>query len=74
MKTSRKKQPVGKSQPQVAGRSGTSPIELPEGMLKRISQKANELWRERGYREGYALQDWLDAEAMVMEEIHEARE
>jgi hypothetical protein len=52
----------------------TNPIELPEGMWERIAQKAFELWRERGCREGYALQDWLDAEAAVMEEIHEARE
>ena len=43
-------------------------------MWERIAQKAFELWRERGCREGYALQDWLDAEAAVMEEIHEARE
>ncbi|MBI4002073.1 MAG: DUF2934 domain-containing protein [Nitrospira defluvii] len=74
MKTSAKKQPIGKSKPQVTGRSGTSTIELPDGMWERISQKAHELWRARGYREGHALQDWLDAEAMVMEEIHEARE
>ena len=51
-----------------------NPIELPDGMWERISQKAYELWRERGFREGYALEDWLDAEAIVMEEIHESRE
>lgn len=74
MRTQAKKQPISKSKSQVSGRSGTIPIELPEGMWERISQKAYELWRERGSREGYALQDWLDAEAIVMEEIHEARE
>lgn len=74
MRTQAKKQPVSKSMSQVSGRSGTIPIELSEGMWERISQKAYELWRERGSREGYALQDWLDAEAIVMEEIHEARE
>ena len=74
MKTSGKKQRVGKPKPQVTGRSGTSTIDLPAGMRERISQKAYELWRERGCREGYALQDWLDAEVLVMEEIHEARE
>jgi hypothetical protein len=49
-------------------------IELPDGMGERISKKAFELWQERGYRDGHDLEDWLDAEATVMEEIHEARE
>ena len=50
------------------------PIELPDAMWARIAQKAFELWQERGYRDGHDLEDWLDAEAIVMEEIHEARE
>ena len=50
------------------------PIELPDGMWKQIAQKAYELWEERGWREGRDLEDWFDAEAVVMEEIHEARE
>jgi len=50
------------------------PIELPDGMWERSSRKAFELWQERGYRDGRDLEDWLDAEAIVMEEIHEARE
>jgi hypothetical protein len=49
-------------------------IELPEGMRDRIANKAFELWQARGCRDGYDLEDWLDAEAIVMEEIHEARE
>lgn len=49
-------------------------IELPDAMRERISKKAFELWQERGYRDGYDLEDWLDAEAIVMEAIHEARE
>jgi uncharacterized protein YukE len=49
-------------------------IELPVGMWERVSQKAFELWQDRGYRDGHDLEDWLDAEAIVMEEIHEARE
>jgi hypothetical protein len=50
------------------------PIELPDGMWERISQKAYELWEQRGRSEGNAFQDWLDAEEIVMGEIHEARE
>jgi hypothetical protein len=49
-------------------------IELPDGMRERISRKAYELWQERGYRDGQDFENWLDAEAIVMEEIHEARE
>jgi hypothetical protein len=49
-------------------------IELPDGMWNRIAAKAYELWEARGRREGLALQDWLDAEQIVMDEIHEARE
>jgi hypothetical protein len=50
------------------------PIERPNGMRDRISKKALELWQDRGYRDGHDFEDWLDAEAIVMEEIHEARE
>ena len=51
-----------------------NPIELPDGMRDRIAAKAYELWHERGCREGRDLEDWFDAETIVMEEIHEARE
>ncbi|MFZ3013880.1 MAG: DUF2934 domain-containing protein [Nitrospira sp.] len=50
------------------------PSELPDGMWERISQKAYELWEQRGRSEGNAFQNWLDAEEIVMGEIHEARE
>jgi hypothetical protein len=49
-------------------------IELQGGKRERIAKKAFELWQDRGYRDGHDLEDWLDAEAIVMEEIHEARE
>ena len=63
-----------KAQPARAIRRTENPIELPEGMWERISRKAYELWEQRGRQEGNALRDWLDAEEIVMEEIHEARE
>ncbi|HEX5545477.1 MAG TPA: DUF2934 domain-containing protein [Nitrospira sp.] len=50
------------------------PLELPGGKWERISRKAYELWEQRGRQEGNALRDWLDAEEIVMEEIHETRE
>lgn len=48
--------------------------EAPEGLWERIASKAYELWEQRGRPEGHALRDWLEAEEIVMEEIHEARE
>lgn len=54
--------------------SAQTPIELPEGTWERIRKKAYELWEQRGRQDGQALRDWLDAEEIVMEEIHEARE
>ena len=52
-------------------RSEERSIELPESMWQRIAAKAHALYEERGRREGYALQDWLDAEYIVNEEIYE---
>ena len=46
----------------------------PEGRWERIATKAHELWEQRGCRHGHDLEEWLDAEAVVREEIHEARE
>ncbi len=54
--------------------SERKPIELPSGMWERIAEKAYELYEQRGRQEGRALDDWFEAEAIVMEEIHEARE
>ncbi|MBX3330646.1 MAG: DUF2934 domain-containing protein [Nitrospira sp.] len=63
-----------KGRPTSAASRAKKPIESPDGMWERISRKAYELWEQRGRQEGGALRDWLDAEGIVMEEIHEARE
>jgi len=44
---------------------------LPEGTWQRISDKAYELYERRGRHEGHALQDWLDAENIVLGQIFE---
>jgi hypothetical protein len=62
------------SAPRLSPAEQKRPIELPDGMWDRIAKKAYELWEERGRREGSHLDDWFDAETIVMEEIHEARE
>lgn len=68
------KRKPAKSGGKATGRLSSKTIELPEGMWERIRQKAYELWVARGGGEGEALRDWLEAEEIVMEEIHEARE
>ena len=44
---------------------------LPEGTWQRIADQAYGFYEQRGRREGYALQDWLDAENMVLGQIFE---
>ena len=65
-----------KKKPSTRSSLAASPqtVELPDGMWERISQKAFELWQERGCRDGHELEDWFDAKTIVMEEIHEDRE
>ena len=48
-----------------------TPMWLPEGTWQRIADKAYGLYEQRGRREGYALQDWLDAENIVLGQLFE---
>ncbi len=50
-----------------------TPMWLPEGTWQRIAEKAYELYEQRGRRESCALEDWLDAEKLVLGEFIEAR-
>jgi DUF2934 family protein len=69
-----KKSRTAKASPTGSRVRSEKPIELPEGTWDRIRVKAHELWEARGRGEGNDLQNWLDAEEIVMEQIHEARE
>ena len=51
---------------------GLEDVWVPQSTWQRIADKAYELYEERGRCEGYALQHWLDAEHLVMEEIYES--
>jgi hypothetical protein len=61
---------TGKRKPSMRSPLAASPkpIGLPEGMWERISQKAFELWQDRGYREGHD-RGLARCRAIVMEEI-----
>ena len=67
--TQREETVSGEFEPTVASGLSGATIELPDGMGADLAESLRAL-EEWGCREGYALQDWLDAEAVVMEEIH----
>jgi len=47
-----------------------TPSRLPgEDRLVLTANRAYELYRERGYRDGCALEDWLEAEREVLSQI-----
>lgn len=46
----------------------------PEGRVERIAAKAYELWEQRGCRHGHDLEDWCDAEGLVIETRHDVPE
>lgn len=44
----------------------SQPVSSRDDAQARITDRAHELYAERGYREGYALDDWLEAEREVL--------
>jgi hypothetical protein len=44
----------------------SQPVSPCDDLHIRIAQRAYELHAERGYREGYALDDWLEAEREIL--------
>ncbi|WP_455389877.1 DUF2934 domain-containing protein [Petrachloros mirabilis] len=58
----RKKQDLPAAVPEIA----REPVHSCEDLHDRISRRACALHAERGYRDGCALQDWLDAEREIV--------
>jgi hypothetical protein len=50
----------------VAPEVAQEPVHYCKDLPGRISQRAHALYVERGYRDGCALQDWLDAEREIL--------
>ncbi|BCA54925.1 hypothetical protein W02_20650 [Nitrospira sp. KM1] len=48
-------------------------VERPDRIQDRISNVAYHLWEQRGCQEGDSVRNWLDTEAIVMEQIREAK-
>lgn len=62
----------GGAQPATKAASAQKFMVWSEDRRERIATKAYELWEQRGCRHGYDLEDWLDAEALVIQSLHEA--
>jgi hypothetical protein len=52
--------------PATLSRQTVSPCDDPHIL---IAKRAYELYSERGYRHGYALDDWLDAEREIISQF-----
>jgi hypothetical protein len=61
-------QPTGPS----AQKPHTLPLSPRDGLHVLIAKRAYELYGERGYRGGSALDDWLDAEREILSQISPA--
>ena len=44
----------------------SQPVSPCDDLQVRIAQRAYELHAERGYRQGYALEDWVEAEREIL--------
>lgn len=44
----------------------SQPLSPCDDLQARIAKRAYEIHGERGYRQGYALQDWVDAEREIL--------
>ncbi len=51
-----------------AGRT-RQPVSICDDLHILIAKRAYELYGQRGYRHGYAIDDWLDAEREILSQI-----
>lgn len=61
-------QSISKPEPAVSEKEPVrcQPVSPCDDLHVRIAQRAYELHAERGYREGHALDDWLEAEREIL--------
>ena len=66
-----RKAPTPQQQPKVqpAQKPHAPPLSPCEDLHVLIAKRAHELYGERGYRGGSALDDWLDAEREILSQI-----
>lgn len=61
-------EPIPRQEPDVLQKESvhSQPVSPPDDKQGRITDRAYELYAERGYRQGYALDDWLEAEREII--------
>jgi hypothetical protein len=67
-----KTRPAAKGQIQKPGAAGASPkpsVSICDDLSQLIATRAYELHVERGCRDGYALDDWLEAEREILSQV-----
>ena len=47
-----------------------SPVSAPADLYPHIAKRAYEIHAERGFRQGYALDEWLEAEGEILNRSH----
>ena len=67
-RTRKKERSIQKEEPAVSGKEPIhcQPVSPCDDLQVRITTRAYELHAERGYRQGYALDDWLEAEREIL--------
>jgi hypothetical protein len=75
--THKKNVPPPQQQQQIANKPAAQkfqvlPLSPCDDLSSSIAQRAYELYSERGYRDGSALADWLEAEREILGQIQSA--
>ncbi len=69
-----RKAPVAQQRPQLPKKTEAQkfhvlPLSPCDDLTSSIAKRAYELYSERGYRDGLALDDWLEAEREILSQI-----
>lgn len=59
----------GSPAPAIPATRASRPVSPCDDLQMVIAKRAYELFSERGYRHGYALDDWLEAEREILSQI-----
>lgn len=64
----KRSEPIQSQEPAVSLKEPVhcQPVSPCDDLQARITDRAYQLYAERGYRQGYALDDWLEAEREIL--------
>lgn len=73
----KERRPQATSRPQdkmvahVSTDTSQSPVSAPTDLYSLVAKRAYEIHAERGFRQGYALDEWLEAEREILDRSRE---